>query len=525
MRRVKADRGSSCGCARDWRRVCRARAFGPAVLWAALVVILCAAGTAGAVLTRFEFVDENRVAQVDMREVAGIAYFRLSDVALSVSGVRYWNPRTGKMTLSVGEHHIAMAPGSRFAALDRSVENLSAPPIVREGTFWVPQGFLSGVLASTLNADVEWRASDGVISIERLRPAVGSLALRQSSEGTLVDIGLTSRADFSVLSRTRGTVEVFLTDARLPDSLSVRDDTEYISGVLVEESPEGVRVEIAATDRAGSYSAEFRRNPARIEVLVRGGFEPQTPSPQLRDVKHLLPGSDDVFGTAGLGIETVMIDPGHGGSDHGSVGRGGLEEKAVTLALARKLSEALQRKGLYAFMTRSSDSHVPIERRTELANLADADIFVSLQCGAWVSGWARGFNVCYYEPPSSSSGVTTVTEGRGLPRIQTARSVGAADELLWTRRQEDHIAESRALARAVREKAADALPLRDRGIGRRSLGVLSGCAVPAIQIELGYITNRDEEALLQDEGFLRDAARAIADGIAAYTSAAEETSP
>ncbi|MFH1502456.1 MAG: N-acetylmuramoyl-L-alanine amidase [Candidatus Eisenbacteria bacterium] len=501
-------------------RRCRGRTAALAVLLA-----VCHALAADAVLTRFAFVDEDRVAQVETLTEDGGAYFRLSDIALAVSGIRYWNPRTGKMTLSVGDHLIAMNSDSRFAALDRSVENLRAPAVTRRGVFWVPSGFVTGVLASALNADIEWVPDEKAVTITRLRPAVESLSLRSTVDGTVVDMGLTGSVDFTARSRTRAAIEVLMPGARLPDSLGVAVGTDHVSAVLVEESPEGVRAEIVLTDRAGSYGAEFLRDPARIEVLVRGGFESKTPGPALMNVKQLLAQSDDPFRAAGHGTETVMIDPGHGGRDAGSRGRGGLLEKDATLAVARALGRALQREGFYAFMTRSSDSQVPDERRSELANLADADIFVSIQCGAWYSGWAGGFSVCYYEPPHSTARVGTVEQSRGLPRFETERASAATDDLMWGRLQENHIAESRELARAVRASMGEALPLRDRGVGRRSAGVLSGCDMPAIQIELGYITNRDEEALLTDEDFIGDAVRAIARGIAAYRSGVEKRNP
>jgi len=502
----------------------RLRTWHRAVLSTATVAVLVAFAfaDADAALARFEFVDDSRVAQVEAMTEKGIAYFRLRDVALAVSGIRYRNPSTGKVTLSVADHQMSVTPDSRFAVLDRTVENIMEPVLIRRGDVWVPTGFLTRLLAHSLDSQIRWLPAERTVRVERLRPSVDSLQLRQTTDGTIVELGLTSPAEFSAVSRSRASVEVMLSGARLPDSLAVEQNTEYVSGVLLEESPDGVRAEITLTDRAGSYSARLLGNPPRIEVLVRGSIESATPSLELRGVKHLLPESDSLFATPGLGLETVMIDPAHGGSDRGAVGRRGLEEKVVTLALARELSYALQRKGFYVFMTRSSDSLVPEHRRAEIANLADADIFVGLQCGAWYSGWARGFGVDYYEPPGWQPEDESVRRGRGLPRVETRAPSGAVDELIWEKLQEGHVAESRALARAVDASMKASLSLNDRGVGRRSSRVLGGCAMPAVQVELGYITNRDEEALLSDESFLREAAQAIADGIAAYRSGAKE---
>ena len=488
----------------------------------AVVAVMCWSRAALAQVARFEFDDGRRPARVATRRGDWGTYFNLSDVALAVDGIRYWTPSNDKMTLSVADHLIRMSRDSRFAALDSEIVNLKAPIVLREGEYWVPHGFMTGPLAEALNVSVEWEPREQALRAAALRPAVESLSLKPTGDGTIVELGLTSGIDFTARSRTRSTIELMFPGARLPDSLAVAQSTDHVSGVVLEESAEGVRAEIAVTGRAGSYEVELLHDPHRLEVLVRGGYERAAPSPRLRDVKHLAPGAGGVLDLPGLGTETVMIDPGHGGSDSGSRGRSGLEEKDVTLSLARELSRALQREGFYAFMTRSSDSFIPQDRRAEIANLAVADIFVSVQCGAWYSGWASGFSVCYYDPPASVGRARSESGGRGLPRSNGERSDPITEQLRWERLQESHIGESRALARAISVSMGDALPLNNRGVAGRTLGLLAACGMPAVQVEVGYLTNRDEEALLSDEGFLRDVARAIADGVAAYRAASDD---
>jgi N-acetylmuramoyl-L-alanine amidase len=497
----------------------RSSSMGPAVLM--LVLSACLSVPALGQVARMEFEDGGG-ARVEMMRQDGETYFRLSDVALAVDGIRYWNPNLRKMTLLVGNHRITMAEDSRFGALDREVVNLKAPAVFADSEFWVPVGFLTGPLATATNAEVTWDPRERRLNVRALRPAVRSVDLRDTGDGTAVELGLTGPTDYQARSRTRGTVEVMFPGARLPDSLGVDAGTGLVSGVVIEESPEGVRAEVAVTENAGSYDVDLLSDPYRLEVLVHGSYSQETPTPQLREAKHLLPQADDVLGLYGRGIETVMIDPAHGGSDDGARGRSGLKEKDVTLAFARQLASALQSKGFYSFMTRSSDSFVPDERRSEIANLAVADVFISVQCGAWYSGWASGFSVCYYEPPASNGDAGAVQRGRGLPRVAGDAPDGVKDDLRWDRLQEQHIGESRTLARAVDASMEDALPLRNRGVEGRSLPVLAGCSMPAIQVEIGFITNRDEEALLSDPEFLRDVARAVASGIAAYRSKVEE---
>jgi N-acetylmuramoyl-L-alanine amidase len=490
----------------------------------AAVAICLAAGFTGAPASevRLAFGDGEPAARVETLRERGDTYFNLADVARAVAGVRHYNPATGKVTLVVGSHRISMTPGSRFAAFDRSSENLSGPLLYRGGTFWVPAGFMTRVLGRALNASVEWDPADGLVSIVELGPVVSSMTVEEQPGGdTLVTLALSEPAGFTAESAHRESVEVLIARATLVDSLWIPDGAGYVSRVTADESERGVRAVVAVTADAAAYSAELLANPTRVEIRVGGSRESRAPSPELRDPRRLSPDARDRLGRPGAGVETVMIDPGLGGRESGGVGPGGAEAKDVTLAMARALSNALQREGFYAFMTRSSDSFVPARRRAEIANLTEADVFVSLECDAWYSGAARGFGVSYYEPAFETSRGIERAGGRGLPREHDAPQEQTAGYLLWSRNQEDFLAESRVLARSVHSVLAGSLPLQDRGLSRRTLAVLSGCAMPAIRVELGFITNDDEESLLTDERFLRDAARAIAKGIAEYRSATE----
>jgi N-acetylmuramoyl-L-alanine amidase len=211
-----------------------------------------------------------------------------------------------------------------------------------------------------------------------------------------------------------------------------------------------------------------------------------------------------------------MIDPGHGGADSGYAGRADLLEKDVTLAIADEVARNLRREGFYVFMTRSLDSRVPVKRRAEIANLAGADVFISIHCGAWHSAAASGFRVSYYVPTPDDVVDKSSAGTRGLRRGRHGVRRGGVGDLRWGGQQENLTDESRALARAVRGQMSGALPNYDRGVGGASLAVLAGCAMPAILVEAGFITNASDAALLADAGFREDVARAIARGVAEY---------
>jgi len=349
------------------------------------------------------------------------------------------------------------------------------------------------------------------------------VTLEPREDGTAVVVGLSAFARFAAGDVRTRRIRLFLPEGELPDSLYVPDGTGAIAGISVDQVGDGVQVLVAAGGNAGSYRVDRFLEPDRIEVFVRRRSGGDAPAPALRDAKALMPSLGNVFGVSGRSIETVMIDPGHGGSEFGTRPGAGATEKDVTLALAGALSDELQRRGFYVFMTRSGDSTVPLQRRAEIANLAMADVFVSLQCGGWYSGAARGFQVYYHDPPGLPAESGASSDGGLVNEKAGDRGAGAA--LLWSGVQGEHLADSRSLALSIYHRLADSTSLPARGTGGANLTVLAGCAMPAVLVEAGYLTNRGDSGLLSDESSRREIARAIAAGIADYAGSVSGREP
>jgi N-acetylmuramoyl-L-alanine amidase len=482
---------------------------GRAWLWT--TVVLCAlACAAPADAARLVFESDGRSATVETTRDGG-AYFNVGDLAAVFGAVRHWNAQTGKMTLTARGRRLTLTPGDPFVALDGSLVNAGGPPVLRGGQVWVPAGFLVGPLARFADAEIVWLPDDGTVHVRHLPPVVRSVTVGEREDGTAIDFGLSGPLEFSVESPSRGSVDVFFSGARLVDSLAVTEGLGYVAAVSVDTVQAGVQARISVAGGAGGYTAVLYRDPYRVEIVLERGRERAAPA--LKGLAGVKPGAP---GRAGGGVETVMIDPGHGGPDAGARGPAGLLEKDVTLRLADQLMDALRRKGFYVFMTRSSDSAVPLGRRAEIANMAAADIFVSLQCDAYPSPVAGGMSVSYYEPPAANA--VGGARGAGLVRLDRVEVPPVPDALLWNRMQEDYIGESRALARTIHTSMVDALSLRDRGTERGTYVVLAGCAMPAVLVDVAFITSPAQEQELADPGFLREVASSIANGIAAYRS-------
>ncbi len=203
------------------------------------------------------------------------------------------------------------------------------------------------------------------------------------------------------------------------------------------------------------------------------------------------------------GRRVIVLDPGHGGHDLGSVGPSGLAEKSVTLALAKRLKDILT-ETCTVHLTRDGDYWLNIEKRTAVANHHRADIFISLHAGGSFHHKARGMAIFYFGRGTS----------QGLaPQEETFAVEDGENPTLWDHIQFMHAKKNQFLANLVHKELAARLNPMNRGIHKAPCLVLSGADMPAILVEIGYVSHPAEEKELRDPGIISAAAKAIGQGI------------
>lgn len=202
---------------------------------------------------------------------------------------------------------------------------------------------------------------------------------------------------------------------------------------------------------------------------------------------------------------TVVIDPGHGGSNVGAPGRvPGVYEKQVTLAIARALERRLTVEGVRVVMTRTHDRYLTLRERARRANVARPDCFISLHTNATLDHGRRGIETYALAREAAEVAATRVAE-----RAPDAVS-GLLDELdmLYAHRR------SLALARALQTRLAKARPATaDRGVRQAAHDVLDGVQAPAVLVEVGFIDHPIEGRELATPEVQERIAGALADGV------------
>jgi N-acetylmuramoyl-L-alanine amidase len=288
------------------------------------------------------------------------------------------------------------------------------------------------------------------------------------------------------------------------DGIAVRDG--LLEGVRIGQNTRGTIRVVVDLEQYHHHRLIVLSHPHRLVLDIYGTRE----SAGERDAEGLrLP--------AGLrGIQTVVLDPGHGGRDPGAIGVGGVREKQVTLALARALAEDLEALGFDVVLTRKDDRFLDLEERTAIAEAARGDLFVSLHANAARRVSVRGVETYYLDENHERHSLTVAARENGVDPSE----VNELQRTLAKLRVSEVSPHSRRLAELIQHRIVSGMPrpfrpVPDLGVKKGPFYVLFLSSMPAVLVEAGFLTNRTEAKRLRDAAY-RDAlaeqiARALVD--------------
>ena len=221
------------------------------------------------------------------------------------------------------------------------------------------------------------------------------------------------------------------------------------------------------------------------------------------------------------GLRTIVIDAGHGGNDPGAISRTGLHEKDVTLDIAKRLAALLRSAGFEVALTRSTDIFIPLSERVDIAKRQNVDLFLSIHANANRQRQMRGFEVYYISPTANDAErALTAAENDTLPFKGSSFASGSpvVKAILWDMLYASSRAQSMGLARSLCRAAKSNLDAQVLGIKAARYAVLRGSNTPAVLIEVGFLSNTNEEHLLKSSYYRQQLAETIAQGVKMYVS-------
>jgi N-acetylmuramoyl-L-alanine amidase/putative methionine-R-sulfoxide reductase with GAF domain len=300
-----------------------------------------------------------------------------------------------------------------------------------------------------------------------------------------------------------------------------------IGRVRIAKPSDNVTRVVLDAKSGSSCSESLEQTPYRLVIEVRGPGAPPKPNVDQTSVPAQstspstppspAPAKEDPQTGAHAGKLRIVLDPGHGGWDLGTIGREGLMEKNLVLEVAQRLGTLLQgRLGADVIYTRNDDDYVSLEQRAELANKDQADLFVSVHANYSTLATARGVETYYssfFSPP----------EAREIEFRENGNALAVTHAKLTGVQLRDKVEASRKLATDVQRAlhgtlASQGTGIRNRGVREASFVVLTGTEMPSILAEISFVSSPTDEEKLRNAEYRQQIAEALFKGIEHFAS-------
>jgi N-acetylmuramoyl-L-alanine amidase len=272
-----------------------------------------------------------------------------------------------------------------------------------------------------------------------------------------------------------------------------------------------------ASGAANGTSASRRKSTSRA---LASGKSQSSYDLDVREARPTAAGDRSLIRALGLKIGKIVIDPGHGGHDTGTIGPNGLEEKDLVLEVGRRLGKLLEtRLGAEVVYTRRDDTFIPLETRTAIANQARADLFISIHANSSHDPDARGVETYYLNFTSSPEALDVAARENAV----SEKSIYELQDLVKKIALKEKIEESREFAGDVQASLHSGLAvkspaIRDRGVKKAPFIVLIGANMPSILAEISFVSNPTDEHRLATSDYRERIAESLYRGIARYVN-------
>ncbi len=460
--------------------------------------------------------------------VSGQEFIALDDVAALFQVTVREDVQAGGITITYKGRTAVVSPDQPMASVGGRVVTLPAAA-VRSGRRWlVPVTFLPRALALIYDSRIE------------LRPASRLLLL-----GNVRVPRVTTRIDMAG-PPTRATIEISpatpVTIAVEADRMVLRLDADAIdlaqpaaSGGLIAQVRLGdppAHVTILLSPRSGTARAiqTMADNVTRVTIDVpTAGQTDAAPPAALPGPAAAAPpaGTLTLSNTRRSAIQTVVLDPGHGGDEAGARGPTGALEKVVTLEIAQRLKMLIEtRLGMQVILTRDDDRAVTLDTRSAMANNSKADLFLSLHMNAGIAASTSGAEVYFLRLDKEGEEARRIAAAQQTVLPVRGGGSRAIETIRWDLAQASHVSASGIFASMIEaELRKKAVPMGIRPVQQAPLRVLAGVNMPAALVEMGYLTNGEQEQLAQSADFQASLAQSLCDAIANFRTSLDEPRP
>jgi N-acetylmuramoyl-L-alanine amidase len=455
----------------------------------------------------------------------GQEFIGLDDVASLFQVAVREDALAGGVTVSYKGRTVVASADQPMASVNGRVVTLPAPVAHIGRRLFVPIDFLPRALAPIYDVPIELRRAPRMLVVGNAR--VPRVVARVDAAGppTRVTIEITPAALVSVASDAGRVLLRIDADALeigpMPPATGLIDQ--------IRTGDQSTTIAVALNARAGMARASTTTAPDNTRVSIEVPLAPQlqdtnsAPAPPAPGPQPALPALPTealpVLPPAGPRLQTMVIDPGHGGDDTGVHGPKGTVEKQITLDVARRLKTLVEtRLGIRVVTTRDDDRAVTPDERDAIANNSKADLFLSIHVNGALSPSPAGAEVYYLRLDREGEDARRNTAATELVLPAVGGGTRPIDVIRWDLAQSFHVGASATFASMLEEELRKHIPMGPRPVRQEPMRVLAGANMPAALVEIAYLTNPGQEQLVQSGDFQANVAQALYDAVLRFRS-------
>jgi N-acetylmuramoyl-L-alanine amidase len=442
-------------------------------------------------------------------------YVAVDDINTTFGTTSREDRLAGGLTITARGQSIVLTADQNVVSVAGRLVSLPAPTLRRDNRWLVPAEFLPRALSSALNTRLDLRRALRLLIVGEMRVPRIVARVDAGSTNVAVTFEVTPNTEARVTAQPGRLVVQFDADA-LELSAPLIPPQTFLTGIAAGDTPQTVILTLGprtAMHRVTTTQADAGSGRVTIDLLPATTEAAPTPAPSpAPDTRLVIP-------TQGpsTGLRTVVIDPGHGGEELGTQGTRGTLEKEITLSVARRLRTLIEsRLGLKVFLTREDDRTLSLDERSAFANNHRADVFLSIHANYAVRPALKGAEVYYLtvERADEEARKKAGENSTSLPALGGGSR--AIDLILWETAQARYLEQSAALAGFIEQALATRVEMSPRAVQQAPFRVLVGANMPAALVEIGYLSNADQETQLATAAYQDQVAQSLLDALVKF---------
>lgn len=444
-------------------------------------------------------------------------YFAIDDLAEKLSFPLYRNFVLKKMELNMGDYLLKLSSNNHFVTFTdqtnykRWIEQNINPMLLIDSIIFAPSDFVVDKFRKYCNVTIKYEAT----STPSIESDISTYTFKESETSLQLYFPINvPPKNWNLKQENKNSVSIQLINCRVDEEkIQNAKIPELILAPFVQQEDETATITFVMRQKFKPDEVILQFDEKSNSILVeftRKNIENINPTSEVKSIPITKSQSPKIEESEKKRWEfdVVVIDPGHGGKDPGSIGVTGVLEKNITLGVALKLGELIESnlKGVKVVYTRKNDSFVELYRRGKLANDSEGKLFISIHCNSFDSDnqSPKGFEIYLLRPGKNDQAVKIASRENDVIKFEEDyqsryKEITEDNFILLTMAQSAFVKQSEEYAEILQSEMDKKLVSESRGVKQAGFQVLVGASMPNVLIETGYLSNKQEEQFLLSE--------------------------